>query len=95
MSYIFQCYELVVELYPLTKVTLIQLMKAMKNLEWHGREKFVNALIVEIRKRLLQTGVSTKQILKSYANVVESLTFFDSSFVLVHRVCNVIKDYVM
>uniref|UniRef100_A0AC34FXB2 Cullin family profile domain-containing protein n=1 Tax=Panagrolaimus sp. ES5 TaxID=591445 RepID=A0AC34FXB2_9BILA len=90
-----RCYELIVVSYPRTKVSLIQLMKAMKCLEWFGREKLVNTLILEIRKKLLQTSVSTKQILNSYANVVESLTFFDSSFVLVHRVCNVIKDYVI
>uniref|UniRef100_A0A914Y575 Cullin family profile domain-containing protein n=1 Tax=Panagrolaimus superbus TaxID=310955 RepID=A0A914Y575_9BILA len=90
-----RCYELIVVSYPYTKLSLIQLMKAMKCLEWFGREKLVNALIFKIRKNLLQTSVSTKQILISYANVVESLTFFDSSFVLVHRVCNVIKDYVI
>jgi anaphase-promoting complex subunit 2 len=88
-------YELIVVSYPATKVSLVQLMNAMKSLEWFGREKLVNSLIIEIRKKLLQTSISTKQILNSYANVVESLTFFDHSFVLVHRVCNVIKDYVI
>lgn len=39
-------------------------------------------------------GVNTKDILKAYARSVESLIAFDESFVLVHKVCDLIKKYV-
>lgn len=42
----------------------------------------------------MNLGVNTKDILKAYARSVESLIAFDESFVLVHKVCDLIKCYV-
>lgn len=39
-------------------------------------------------------GINTKDILKAYARSVESLIAFDESFVLVHKICDLIKKYV-
>lgn len=38
--------------------------------------------------------MNTGNILKGYAAIVESLALFDPSFVLVHRVCRTIRDYI-
>uniref|UniRef100_A0A7E4VL86 CULLIN_2 domain-containing protein n=1 Tax=Panagrellus redivivus TaxID=6233 RepID=A0A7E4VL86_PANRE len=89
------CYELVVEYYPSTKSNMSQFLKTMKTLRWFGREKFVNKLISQIKQKLLKTGVPTKHILVSYANVAECLAFFDESCVMMHKVCQVIRDYVV
>lgn len=40
------------------------------------------------------SGVNTHDILKGYAAIVEGLALFDPSFVLVHKVCRKIRDYV-
>ncbi|KAE9551159.1 hypothetical protein FO519_005629 [Halicephalobus sp. NKZ332] len=87
-------YELFVENYPYSKRSVYQLMKAMQSLQWYGREKLISMLIKEVKRKLLKMGVTTKAILTAYANVVECLTYFDPSSVLVHKVCEVIREYV-
>ncbi|KAL3117270.1 hypothetical protein niasHT_007673 [Heterodera trifolii] len=60
----------------------------------YSREQFSEKLEKLVRKRLLHIGVNTHDILKGYATIVEYLAQCDRSFVLVHRICRIIRDYV-
>ncbi|KAI1714367.1 anaphase-promoting complex subunit 2 [Ditylenchus destructor] len=89
-----KCFELFVEQFPNSKVGIVKLRQLMQSNGWHGREKFVQELDNAIKTRLLHVGVNTHDILKGYAAIVEGLALFDPSFVLVHKVCRKIRDYV-
>uniref|UniRef100_A0A8R1DXK5 CULLIN_2 domain-containing protein n=1 Tax=Caenorhabditis japonica TaxID=281687 RepID=A0A8R1DXK5_CAEJA len=59
----------------------------------HGREDLTAMLIEKVEENLLIASVDTKAILKSYAACVESLREMDSSCVVMHKVCGVIREY--
>uniref|UniRef100_A0A183CBJ9 CULLIN_2 domain-containing protein n=1 Tax=Globodera pallida TaxID=36090 RepID=A0A183CBJ9_GLOPA len=60
----------------------------------YSREQFSKELEKLVRQKLLHIGVNTHDILKGYATIVEYLSQCDPSFVLVHRICRIIRDYV-
>ncbi|CAD5232160.1 unnamed protein product [Bursaphelenchus xylophilus] len=80
--------------YPRTLRLIEDLKVLMANRDWFGRETLLQNLSETICTRLLHVGVHTRDILKAYACAVESLIAFDESFVLVHKVCDMIKKYV-
>lgn len=75
----------------------------------YGREDLTKQLIKQVQSNLLiacesksnlfsantpvLAAVDTKMILNSYAACVESLREMDSSCVVMHKVCGVIRDY--
>uniref|UniRef100_A0A914E5Y8 Cullin family profile domain-containing protein n=1 Tax=Acrobeloides nanus TaxID=290746 RepID=A0A914E5Y8_9BILA len=91
---ILHVFDLVIVHFPKTKITVGKLRVIMQQLDWYGRDRFLAQLVKDINNRLLHVGVNTHDILKGYAKTVECLTLFDPSFVLVHKVCRVIRDYV-
>lgn len=81
----------------------------MSTCEWYGRDKFTRKLEEGIQRKLLHSGsciernnyvkrrslaVDTSDILKGYASAVASLSIFDPSLVLVHKICRIIREYV-
>lgn len=104
---ILHVFDLAIVHFPKTKLTVGRLRQIMQQLDWYGRDRFLDQLVKDINNRLLHVGrshpllitiiylgVNTHDILKGYAKTVECLTLFDPSFVLVHKVCRVIRDYV-
>ncbi|GMS78041.1 hypothetical protein PENTCL1PPCAC_216, partial [Pristionchus entomophagus] len=60
----------------------------------YGRDRLVSTLINAVSVRLLHVGTPTFTILHAYTSAVESLRVLDSSCVIMHRVCKVIKEYI-
>lgn len=59
----------------------------------HGRDDLTKRLIYSIDTKLLIASVDTKTILQAYASCVEALREMDSSCVVMHKVCGVIREY--
>ena len=75
--------------------SIIQRIKNLiRNYDSYSREEFSKELEKLVRQKLLHIGMNTHDILKAYATIVEYLSQCDPSFVLVHRICRIIKDYV-
>ncbi|KAI6222958.1 Anaphase-promoting complex subunit 2 [Aphelenchoides fujianensis] len=86
-------FEIFIEHYPATMQLVKELRAMMKGQDWYGRDRLLQNLCETIRTRLLHVGVNTTEILTAYARSVESLILFDESFVLVHKVGDLIKKY--
>ncbi|KAI6237819.1 Anaphase-promoting complex subunit 2 [Aphelenchoides besseyi] len=87
-------FEIFIEHYPETMLLVKEMRSLMKSQDWYGRDILLKNICQSIRTRLLHVGINTHAILTAYARSVESLISFDESFVLVHKVCDLIKKYV-
>ncbi|GMR44555.1 hypothetical protein PMAYCL1PPCAC_14750 [Pristionchus mayeri] len=87
-------YQITIEDYPRTRPTLDLLRFCLDRHNHYGRDRLVATLIRDVSAKLLHVGKPTFQILHAYASAVESLRLLDSSCVIMHRVCKVIKDYI-
>uniref|UniRef100_A0A914MDF1 Cullin family profile domain-containing protein n=1 Tax=Meloidogyne incognita TaxID=6306 RepID=A0A914MDF1_MELIC len=76
------------------KNVISSIKKLIDNYDIYSREAFSIALEKLIRDKLLHVGVNTHDILQAYATIIECLSQYDPSFVLVHRICRIIRDYV-
>ncbi|CAB3403088.1 unnamed protein product [Caenorhabditis bovis] len=86
-------YQDVVEDYPSRYNAIVTLRLCLQNSNNYGREMLAKRLISDIEKKLLLAAVDTKVILNAYASCVEALRELDTTCVLMHRVCGVIKEY--
>ncbi|GMS90881.1 hypothetical protein PENTCL1PPCAC_13056 [Pristionchus entomophagus] len=87
-------YQITIEDYPRTRKTVELLRFCLDRQNHYGRDRLVSTLIHCVTARLLHVGIQTFTILHAYASAVESLRVLDSSCVIMHRVCKVIKEYI-
>ncbi|CAD6188640.1 unnamed protein product [Caenorhabditis auriculariae] len=86
-------YDLVFVEFPRSHKSIATLRYCMQQADDYGRARLSDTLVEHVEKKLLLTAVGTKKILNGYASCVESLRELDTTCVVMHRVCNVIKEY--
>ncbi|CAI2349146.1 unnamed protein product [Caenorhabditis sp. 36 PRJEB53466] len=88
-----RAYEMIAIDFPDKFREIITLKYCLLKTQNFGREDLTRQLIAQIERNLLVANIDTKTILKSYASCVEALREMDSSCVVMHKVCGVIREY--
>ncbi|CAI5446306.1 unnamed protein product [Caenorhabditis angaria] len=86
-------YRIVVTEFPRKFRTIFTLRYCMQQTNNHARDHLTKYLLSEVEKYLLLASVDTKIILNAYASCVESLRELDSTCIIMHRICGIIKEY--
>ncbi|ULU03231.1 hypothetical protein L3Y34_002662 [Caenorhabditis briggsae] len=86
-------YEMVAVQFPQKFREIITMKYCLMKTGNYGRDALTKRLIFSVETNLLIASVDTKTILQAYASCVEALREMDSSCVVMHKVCGVIREY--